>query len=215
MECKICKSNKEILEFVKDKNCKSGFRSICKKCHYERGKNWIKSNAQKSKDIRRIWEEKNKEKNKSYKDKWKNENKELMKLSQKKYSDSERGRKWRSNYRKTKYETDFLYKITIIIRGSIKSSFSRTNFRKNSKTEKILGCSFEEFKNYIESKFESWMTWENYGKYNGEFNYGWDIDHIVPTSSGKTKEEIYKLNHYSNLQPLCSKINRDIKINKI
>jgi hypothetical protein len=38
-----------------------------------------------------------------------------------------------------------------------------------------------------------------------------DIDHIVPVSSGKTKDEIIKLNHYTNLQPLCSKINRDIK----
>lgn len=59
------------------------------------------------------------------------------------------------------------------------------------------------------------MTWENHGKYNGELNYGWDIDHKIPLSSAKTEDEIYKLNHFSNLQPLCSKINRDIKFNKI
>jgi hypothetical protein len=77
-----------------------------------------------------------------------------------------------------------------------------------------LGCSFEEFKIYLESKFESWMSWENYGKYNGELNYGWDIDHINPLSNAKTEEEIYNLSHYTNLQPLCSKINRDVKRNK-
>jgi len=33
--------------------------------------------------------------------------------------------------------------------------------------------------------------------------------------SAKNEEEIYKLNHYLNLQPLCSKINRDIKNDKI
>lgn len=30
----------------------------------------------------------------------------------------------------------------------------------------------------------------------------WQIDHIVPTSIAKTKEEIILLNHYTNLRPL-------------
>jgi len=55
------------------------------------------------------------------------------------------------------------------------------------------------------------MNWDNKGLYNGNFEYGWDVDHIIPLSSAKTEEEIIRLNHYSNLQPLCSKINRDIK----
>ena len=59
------------------------------------------------------------------------------------------------------------------------------------------------------------MNWENYGMYNGDLCFGWDIDHIIPVSSAKTEEEILKLNHYTNLQPLCSKENRDIKKNKI
>ena len=68
---------------------------------------------------------------------------------------------------------------------------------------------------YLESRFEDWMDWENRGIYTGEFNSGWDIDHIIPISSAKSEEEIISLNHYTNLQPLCSKINRDIKKNKI
>ena len=67
---------------------------------------------------------------------------------------------------------------------------------------------------YLESKFEHWMNWENRGKYTGEFNIGWDIDHITPLSTAKTEEDILRLNHYTNLQPLCSKINRDIKRDK-
>jgi hypothetical protein len=66
---------------------------------------------------------------------------------------------------------------------------------------------------YIESKFESWMNWDNRGKFNGELNYGWDLDHIVPISSAVTEEDIIKLNHYTNFQPLCSYINRVIKKN--
>jgi hypothetical protein len=58
------------------------------------------------------------------------------------------------------------------------------------------------------------MSWDNYGKYNGELNYGWDIDHIIPQSSALNEEDVIKLNHYTNLQPLCSKVNRHIKRDK-
>ena len=58
------------------------------------------------------------------------------------------------------------------------------------------------------------MTWENRGLYNGELDYGWDIDHIVPICSAKTEEDVIKLNHYTNLQPLCSYTNRVIKGDK-
>ena len=90
------------------------------------------------------------------------------------------------------------------------------NYTKKSKSCEILGCSFNELKTHLESKFEPWMNWDNRGLIkNGEFNIGWDIDHIIPLSSAKTEEEIIKLNHYTNLQPLCSMINRCIKKSKL
>ena len=66
---------------------------------------------------------------------------------------------------------------------------------KSNKTESILGCSFEEFKSYIESKFDEKMSWENHGTY-------WHIDHITPISWAECEEDVYLLNHYTNLQPL-------------
>jgi len=39
----------------------------------------------------------------------------------------------------------------------------------------------------------------------------WDIDHIIPLQTASCEEDIVRLNHYSNLQPLCSKLNREIK----
>ena len=60
------------------------------------------------------------------------------------------------------------------------------------------------------------MNWENYGKYEKDkYNVGWDIGHIIPLKTAKTEEDIIRLNNYTNLKPLCSKINRDIKRNKI
>ncbi len=93
----------------------------------------------------------------------------------------------------------------------IYESFKNNGYSKSSRTKTILGCTFEEFKSYLESKFENWMTWENRGLYNGELSYGWDIDHIIPISSAITESDVLLLNHYTNLQPLCSYTNRYIK----
>jgi hypothetical protein len=70
--------------------------------------------------------------------------------------------------------------------------------------EELLGCSIEELKIYIESKFSTKMTWENYGK------NGWHIDHIKPKASFNLNyvDEQRKCFHYSNLQPLWGAANR-------
>lgn len=119
-----------------------------------------------------------------------------------------------SSERKNRNKNDILYKLKNNIRCSIYDKIKMSNFQKTDKTFDILGCTIEEFKNYIETKFEDWMNWENYGNWNGtptDINQSWDLDHIIPTSSAKTEEEIIKLNHYTNFQPLCSYINRYIK----
>ena len=108
-----------------------------------------------------------------------------------------------------------MFKLRHNISNSIRQSFNRNGFTKQSRTYKILGCSYNDFKLRLESKFEPWMNWGNYGLYDGTPNYGWDIDHIIPLSSAMTEEELIKLNHYTNLRPLCSHINRDIKKNKV
>jgi hypothetical protein len=117
-------------------------------------------------------------------------------------------------YNKNRRKTDELFKLKGNLKCLIRNSIIK-EFTKQSKTEEILGCSFEQFKQYLESQFESWMNWDNYGLYNGELNYGWDIDHIIPLASAITLDDIIKLNHYTNLQPLCSYTNRCIKKNNM
>jgi len=116
-------------------------------------------------------------------------------------------------YVKNRFNIDPLYKLKHNISSLIRTSFKSRNYIKKSKTTDILGCSFDEFKQHLEFLWEPWMNWDNRGLYNGECDYGWDIDHIIPLDSAITEEDIIRLNHYTNLQPLCSKVNRDIKRN--
>jgi len=156
------------------------------------------------------------------------DNKERLDLANKEYNKKNRKRlNKRRNQRLKERRTELnqkikerrlidpIYRLSQNIRTYVRNSFKFKGFKKNTKTEMILGCSFTEFKIHIESQFESWMTWENYGLYNGSIEYGWDIDHIVPISSGKTEEEVIRLNHFTNLRPLCSLINRYIKSDNI
>lgn len=144
---------------------------------------------------------------------WQKNNKEKIKIKTKEYR--EKNKEVIYNKIKERCESDEIYKLSRRIRSRIGSILKKKSIIKPSKTEFIIGCSFEELKNHIESQFESWMNWDNHGKWNGELNYGWDIDHIIPLSSSNTKDDIIKLCHYTNLRPLCSHTNRYIKRDKI
>jgi len=185
-----------------------------------------------TKKYMKLYREKNKEKAKLEHKKYYEKNKEILKRKKKEYYETnkviilpkiskyqkenkEQINKVKNIYRSNKRKTDSIYNLKHNIRGLVTSSFKEKGIKKNSKTSEILGCTFEEFKYHLESSFEPWMTWDNTGLYNGELNHGWDIDHIIPISTATTEEEIVKLNHFTNLQPLCSKVNRDIKRNNV
>ncbi len=220
-ECKECCSikQKEYYENNKEKIKERVFNynkeNKCKIDVYQ--KEYRNNNTEKSKDYNKEYYENNKEKIKENVSIYTNENKENISLYKKDYYqiNKEKVNNYYKNYVSNRKKVDNLFSLKISIRGLIIKSFREVSFIKSSKTSDILGISFEGFKLHLESKFENWMTWENRGLYNGELNYGWDIDHIMPISSAKTEEEIIKLNHYSNLQPLCSYTNRVIKRDKV
>lgn len=116
----------------------------------------------------------------------------------------------RNYYEIIRKNNDPIFKLGKNITKTIRSFLdNKTNkIRKNSKVKQILGCTLQEFKLHLESQFETWMNWDNRGLYNGQPNYGWDIDHIIPKATAKTEEDLIKLNHYTNLRPRCSYINR-------
>ena len=129
-------------------------------------------------------------------------NKEKSKKYQKEYTSSGR----RKEVQRIRKENDLVYKMIVSIRSRIGNSIRSRGYLKNSHTYEILGCSYEEFKVWIENKFVEGMCWENYGM--------WQYDHIIPISSATSEEDVIRLNHYTNFQPLWEPDNRK-KYNKI
>ena len=191
-------------ELIKARN--KVYKEKNKKIISEKNKLYYKKNKEIINDRNKLYYENNRE---NIINKFKTYRKQYRELNKEKIN------KTRSVWDKKTRNINPIYKIKKNIRTSIYGSIKSRGFKKLSKTEIILGCSYEEFKLHIESLWESWMNWDNYGLYNGELNYGWDIDHIIPISSANTEEELIKLNHHTNLQPLCSKVNRDIKRDSI
>jgi hypothetical protein len=101
--------------------------------------------------------------------------------------------------RQNREKIDPLFRLKRRTRNLIRNSFRKQGYSKMSKTNSILGISFEEFKVYFESRFVGGMSWDNMGK--------WHIDHIIPLSSANSEDELIKLCHYTNLQPLWEKDN--------
>jgi len=70
---------------------------------------------------------------------------------------------------------------------------------KSASTMKLIGCTIEELWVHLESKFESWMTRENYGSVGG-----WDIDHIQACAKFDLTDSAqqHECMNWSNLQPM-------------
>jgi hypothetical protein len=138
---------------------------------------------------KKIYNEANKKRNAETKQKWYLANKEKIKEHKKKYNLNNKQMLLikHNEYHKKRKSIDELYRLKCNLRSMISTAFKKKSFVNESKTEEIIGCSFDVFKKYLESKFEPWMTWENRGIYKKDtYNYGWDIDHIIPLSTAIT-----------------------------
>ena len=77
---------------------------------------------------------------------------------------------------------------------------------KTSPTFIELGYDVCDFVRHIEKQFNDGMSWDNMKE--------WQIDHIIPSSTAKTKDDVIALNQLSNLRPMWSEKNNKKK-NKI
>lgn len=105
-------------------------------------------------------------------------------------------RKAKTKWNKKRRHTDPVFKLAVLLRRRTLLALKAKKFTKTNTLHQYLGCSCSELKAHLESQFKPGMTWENHSL------RGWHIDHIIPISSASTPEELYKLCHFSNLQPL-------------
>lgn len=203
--CTTCQEEKVISEFHKEKKGKYGVKSKCKECFYE-----CKRNNPKEKEYRRNNYVRHREKKLAYKKQYYWGNVEKIAEYNKEYNAREEVKeaktKYNREYERKRKSNDSLYKFKKNIQSNISRSISSAGYRKNSRTQDILGCDYNFLREYLARQFKDGMSWDNYGE--------WEIDHIKPISSAKDFSDVVKLNHYTNLQPLWKEDNRK-KHNKI
>ena len=119
-----------------------------------------------------------------------------QKINRKKVSDQNK------KYISERKRIDPVFKFTRSVRSLVKGSIKRAvqkRFRVQTKTEILLGCTIEQLREHLAKQFQEGMSFDNHGK--------WHIDHIVPLASAKTEQDVIKLSHYTNLQPLWAEDN--------
>lgn len=227
-ECTKCKEVKLFNQFPVHKSGRFGTCSRCDKCNAAAARKYYNENKEKCSKAGKKWALENKEKIKRYNKKYKEENREYYKEYHKEYYRKNKNtidfnkwakdnpekyrdtrRKWElknkekiSKYKKKHREKESLnpfLKFKRATRNNITKSIKRGGYKKGSSSFNILGCPFDVFKQHIERQFQKGMTWDNYGD--------WHLDHIIPMASATTEEEVLKLNHYTNFQPLWAEDN--------
>jgi hypothetical protein len=137
------------------------------------------------------------------------ENKDHYKEMHKEYREVPEHKEARNKANKIRYDTDPAYRLSVIIRGRMRTIFKDLGIKKPANTITLCGCTFEQLQEHIEKLFKEGMTWDNHTQ------FGWHVDHIVPLSKfdQKDPEQVKKAWHYTNLQPLWWKDNLE-KYNK-
>jgi len=200
--CNCCKIEKDINDYHNHKRFIDGKHPTCKECVKLQSKNYYTKN-------RKLILNKSVEKRKT--ENYQLKRKEYIENTKKDRRFKDRAYKLRHRDRilleKKDYynrkKNDPIFALTKRLRAGIYRSLRGTKLKASLD---ILGCTQEEFKIHIESQFTEGMSWDKLSELH--------IDHIIPISSAETIDDLYKLNHYTNLQPLWAKDNL-IKYNKI
>ena len=128
----------------------------------------------------------------------------------------------KSVYQNIKRKTDRLFRLRCVVRNAVYQAILSAGSKKNGSILEHLPYSINELKLHLESLFEPWMNWDNWGVYDPETwddnntkTWTWQIDHII-----KQADLIYdSMDHpnfqkcwaLENLRPLSAKENVSVR----
>lgn len=233
-DCYLVGIEQDINNFYFDKN-KLQYISQCKNCRSKYKKFW----KDKNKDLISIKDKNYRENNKDKIKQWKLSNKDrIINLNKNLYDKNKKQilsvqknyrlenkdkiLDYQKKYRKYRRIVDPSFRL----RNNISRNINRSITKNGISCVKYLSYTMEELKIHLKSLFESWMTWDNQGKYNPKTwddndssTWTWQIDHIIPQ---------YRLPYVSmedgnfkkcwaleNLRPLSAKQNLLDGVNRI
>lgn len=175
---------------------------VCKKCGIKKPLSEYESEIKNGKEyFRWICKDCRKNKKNEYNKNYKRENTDKRKETSKNWFCKNKEKIYRN--RKEKRENDEIYRYIELLRNRVGKVFRKRGHINSEYTEKMLGCTNEYFYHYLLNTYE-----RNYGeRYNEKQDV--NIDHIIPLSTAKTKEDVYRLFHYRNLQLLKAVDNRE------
>jgi len=237
--CFTCKIEKDFSEFTADPKSRDLLKCNCKSCTSIYNREYRSNHGDKKKEYDKEYYSKNKDKINGYqvdyyasnKEYINNRNNEYRKGHRKELNESQRvyakkhkeeirkgnteyrqNNKERLNIKRIEYDRsrcriDINYKLARGLRARMRIAVKHNN--RAGSAVRDLGCSIEQFRAYIETKFHpnpetgELMTWKNWTV------QGWHLDHIKPLVlfDLTNREEFLKAAHYTNLQPLWAKYN--------
>ncbi len=136
-------------------------------------KQYRESNPDKVRDTVQRYYRNNKDKIREYHKKYRKKNAGVIAARKKRYE-------------KSRTKIDPAFRLRRIVRNAVYCAILRAGSKKNGSILGYLSYSIEELRRHIESQFEPWMNWDNWGVYDpdvwddeDESTWTWHLDHIV------------------------------------
>lgn len=159
--------------------------SKCKMCRLNQINKWNINNIERVKKNYKYWCENNIDKIKEYKKNYGVKNSDYLKNKKSIYYKNNKSKILKKiyEYYKKRIKNDPAFKLRRMISSRVRQILFKNNTSKNGKSIlKYLPYTMQELRQHIESQFEPWMNWDNYGIYKIDGERTWNVDHVIPQS---------------------------------